>query len=236
MRDEERQSLYREIREGFPELFVNPDGAPIEILTDPADVAEAEKTAAAMLTDCGLSPEWSTTGVVYQDPYQILLRDPVRMPAGLGTYVRSISPGNAAGVVVLPRYRDEVVLLRHFRHATREWHLELPRGYGTAGAEVDDDARRELREEIGVPATRLEPLGIMYPDNGSAGTPVGLFYAEVSEEPRYPELGEGIDAIRRVSVGELAGLIADGTVNDGYTIAACTRAALRGLLPGFLPG
>lgn len=205
--------MYREIRDGFPELFVNPAGAPIEILTDAADVAEAEKVAAAMLTDCGLSPGWSATGVVYQDPYQILLRDPVRMPTGLGTYVRSISPGNAAGVVVLPRYRDEVVLLRHFRHATRE-----------------------LREEIGVPATRLEPLGIMYPDNGSAGTPVGLFYAEVAEEPRYPQLGEGIDAIRRVSVGELAGLIADGTVNDGYTIAACTRAALRGLLPGFLPG
>jgi ADP-ribose pyrophosphatase len=235
MDDEARRSWYQDIREGRPELFVNPDGAPIEILLDPADVAAAEEAAAAQLAQYRLPAEWAATGVVYVDPFLMILRDAVRSPAGLGTYIRAINAGNAAGVVILPRYRGDIVLIRHFRHSTREWHLEVPRGFGTIGSGAEDDARRELEEEIGVPATKLEPLGVVYPDTGASGTPVQLFHAEVEQEPRQgSDKVEAIDAIRLVSPAELTTLIADGTITDGFTIAAFTRAMLRGLLP--VPG
>ena len=60
------------------------------------------------------------------------MRDPVRFPSGkLGTYLRILEPSaldGAAGVVLLP-VRDNVIFLREvFRHATRRWELELPRG------------------------------------------------------------------------------------------------------------
>jgi ADP-ribose pyrophosphatase len=235
MDDEARRSWYQDIQEGRPELFVNPEGAPVEILLDPADIAAAEEAATAQLADYHLPAEWGATGVVYVDPFLMILRDAVRTPAGLGTYIRAINAGNAAGVVILPRYRDDIVLIRHFRHSTRDWHLEIPRGFGTIGSGAADDARRELEEEIGVPATRLEPLGVVYPDTGASGTPVELFYAEVEAEPWLGnDKVETIDAIRLVSPAELATLIADGTITDGFTIAAFARATLRGLLP--IPG
>jgi ADP-ribose pyrophosphatase len=231
MEEDARRSLYRDIRQGRPELFVNPEGAPIEVLLDPSEVAEAERTVAADLAEGGLPTGWSATGVVYQDPYLMLLRDAVRMPFGLSTYVRAINAGNATGVVILPRFRDEVVLVRHFRHATRQWHLELPRGFGTPGSDVRDDARRELEEEIGVPPAKLESLGVIYPDTGMSATPVELFHAEIADPPRAAGADEGIVGVRLVTAAELAALIEDGTITDGFTIAAFTRAWLRGLLP-----
>ncbi|MBU2664230.1 NUDIX hydrolase [Actinoplanes bogorensis] len=231
MDDESRRSLYRDMRDGRPELFVNPEGAPIEILFEPDDVAAAEAATAAMLAEYGLPAEWGQTGVVFMDHVITVLRDAVRMPNGLGTYDRAVNAGNAAGVVVLPRYREQVVLIRHFRHSTREWHLEVPRGFGTPGNDdAECDARREVQEEIGVAAAELEDLGVMYPDTGASGTPVRLFYAELDEEPVTVDEAEGITGIVLVPVAELTVMIADGTLTDGFTIAAFARAQFRGLL------
>jgi ADP-ribose diphosphatase len=228
-----RRSMYDDLRESFPELFANPPGAAFEILTDPADVATAEQTRSAELARVGLPPMTAETGVVFMDPYLMVVRDAVRTRSGAyGTYGRMISPGNAPGVVVLPRTPDGVVLVNHFRHATRSWHLELPRGFGTPGGEnAADDAARELREEIGVDAGVLHDLGVLYPDTGATSTPVRLFLAEVTDTPMPAGADEGIDAIRIVTPDELGTLIGSGEINDGFTIAAYTRAVLRGFLP-----
>jgi ADP-ribose pyrophosphatase len=228
-----RRSRYRRLQEDLPEIFVNPPGAPITLLLAPSEVAAAEEAAAERLTRSGLPAAWSETGVVYLDPWVMVLRDAVRTPTGaLGTYSRTVHTGNTAGVVVLPLYRGEVVLLRHFRHSTRDWHLEVPRGFGTPGAAPAEDARRELQEEIGVVAATLEPLGMVHPDTGQSANSAHLFCAAIADAPRLADENEGIDAIRVVAPAELAALIAAGTVTDGFTIAAFTRAVLTGALRG----
>jgi ADP-ribose pyrophosphatase len=231
MDDETRRTRYRELRESLPELFVNPPDAPFAILEDPADVTAAEEETARLLVLNGKPAEWARTGVVFEDPYGLTIRDAVRTPGGQrGTYVRRINPGNAAGVVVLPVLDGDAVLVRHFRHSTRQWHLEAPRGFGEPGASPDEDARRELLEEIGATPTRLVPLGVVYPDTGQMATPVQLFFAEVGSYGAA-SAEEGIEAIRLVPPPELAELIRSGELTDGFTINAYTRAFLRGLLP-----
>lgn len=228
-----RRSAYDELRESFPQLFANPPGAAFAILTDPAEIAAAEQAQAAELAGMGLPADMAETGVVFMDPYLMIVRDAVQTRDGeFGTYGRVVAPGNSSGVVVLPLTPDGVVLLNHFRHSTRSWHLELPRGFGTPGIEDPaDDARRELREEIGVEAAAFHDLGIMYPDTGATSTPVRLFLAEVTDTPSAADREEGIDDIRIVTAAELATLIGDATITDGFTIVAYTRALLRGLLP-----
>jgi ADP-ribose pyrophosphatase len=232
MDEQARRAGYEALRGAAPEAFVNPPGAPIELLLDPADVAAAERQAAETLAADGLPTEWAGTGVVYHDQYVVLLRDAVRMPSGrLGTYIRTIDAGFGYGVAVLPRHEDDVVLVRHFRHSTRRWHLEIPRGFGTAGATPEEDVRREMREEIGVGPARLAHLGVVHPDTGVQGAAVHLFYAELAEMPRATGTEEGIDEIRLVTPAELARLIRIGEISDGFTMAAYLRAVLRGLLP-----
>jgi ADP-ribose pyrophosphatase len=232
MDDETRRFRYRELRDAHPELFVNPPDAPFQILDDPADMAAAEDAAVRVLTEQGRPTSWGHTGVVFEDAYSITLRDPVRKPTGsIGTYFRRISPGNAPGVVVLPVHEGNVVLVRHFRHSTRQWHLEVPRGFGTPGSSPEEDARRELLEEIGADPTTLTSLGEVYPDTGQMATPVLLYYAEVAWIHTAGR-EEGIGSLRTVTPVGLAEQIRTGEITDGFTINAYTRAVLRGLLPG----
>lgn len=231
MDNRSRLVRYGEIRMALPELFVNPPGTPVEIITDAGEVRATEEEAMRQLVTHGHPREWGHLGVVFEDPYSITLRDAVRGPNGQrGTYSRRINPGNAPGVVVLPAHLDGLILIRHFRHSTREWHLEFPRGFGTPGERPDDDARRELLEEIGATAETLTSLGFMYPDTGQMATAVHLYHAEISEY-HLADREEGIGGVEAVSSAELADLIRTGTITDGFTIAAYTRAVLRGLLP-----
>jgi ADP-ribose pyrophosphatase len=152
------------------------------------------------------------------------------MPDGsLGTYVRSLVPATP-GVVILPLLANRVVLIRHFRHATRQWHLELPRGFGSPNSTPETDARRELLEEIGAEATELIDLGRLHPDTGMDNSSVCLFAAHVTALGPAG-VDEGISDLLTVSSQRLADLIRDGEITDGYTIATYARALLRDVLP-----
>jgi len=228
--DQSRRDRYERLRLTNPELFPNPPDGVVEILFDPADVAAAEAAAAAELAAEGLPESWAGTGVVFEDQFGVAIRDAVRMPGRLGTYIRRINPGNAPGVVMLPRLGGDVLLVRHFRHATRRWHLELPRGFGTPGRSPAEDARRELREEIGATAGPLIDLGVIYPDTGVSATPVQLYYTEITSYGEG-EADEGIAGIVLEPPERLAELIGTGEITDGFTINAYARAVLRGHLP-----
>lgn len=144
-----------------PDLFANPPGAGSVILDE-------------------FPPEGGPYGICYRDQYLTLLRDPVAFPDGrTGGYLRALHSGGHAGAAVLPVHDGRIVLLRHFRHATRQWHWEIPRGFPEPGEPAEKTARRELEEEIGVPAESVEFLGDVYADTGVAGSKVGLFWAAV---------------------------------------------------------
>lgn len=73
----------------------------------------------------------------------------------------------------------EVLLVRQFREAVRQKLLEIPAGVfdveGEGGAEC---AARELLEETGYRATKLEHLGSMYTTPGFTDERIELFRAE----------------------------------------------------------
>lgn len=214
-----------------PSLFSNPPHGGFEILLDVGEIREAEAQTAERLARKGLPLEWAQVGITYRDQYLFVLRDAVRFPGGfLGSYIRIVGDETKApGVVVLPLYKEKVLLLRHFRHATRTWHLELPRGFGMKELSNEEMALRELQEEIGGIASRLVSLGQIHPDTGMTSECDELFLAEV-ESYSDAEAFEGIIEILPTSVLELERLIRENEITDGFTIAAYTRAKLRGLL------
>ncbi len=226
----ERERYYDLVRD-HPELFANPAGAAITIVLDPAEIATIEAEMAERLRARGMPAEWAQVGIAYEDQYLMLLRDAVRFPDGSpGTYIRAVNPyGDVPGVVVLPVYRGGVIMVRHFRHAMRSWHLELPRGFGAPGATAEENARRELAEEIGATPTRLIALGRVYPDTGAGADRAELFYAEI-EGYGDPEVEEGISDLVTLSPSEFERLIREGEISDGYTLAAYARAKAARIL------
>ena len=214
-----------------PEMFVNPSSGGFTILLDESAIRKAEAQMMSWLETEGLPIEWARVGLPFQDRYLFLLRDAVCFPDGsLGTYIRATSRVvRGPGVVILPFYRGQVLLIRHFRHATRSWQLEAPRGFGTKGLSAEENARKELREEIAATASRLVSIGQVHPDTGVSSDAVELFYADIESYGNVEAL-EGIAELLPVTVADFENLIRENKLTDGFTIVAYTRAKLHGLL------
>lgn len=222
---------YRRLIDTYPALFENPPEAWIEVLLEEDDIHQVEAQMEKRLAAGGEPIEWARVGVAFQDQYLTVLRDAVRFTDGrLATYIRSVSlPPDFLGVATLPVWRDKVLLISHFRHATRSWHLEIPRGFGLSSNAVAD-AQQELWEEIQATVSNLVSLGMMYPDTGATTNRAALFLAEVDSYGK-PERAEAISKIRPTPIAEFERMIATGELTDGFLLAAYARAKARGLLP-----
>ena len=222
---------YTRMRTTHPRLFDNPVHG-IVILDDD----QAADAAAAAEARGQTAQALRQVGVVYSDPYITLLRDPVRLPDGqLGLYLRVVHPG-PPGVAILPITDDgHVFLVEHYRHATRSWHWEIPRGFGEGDAFVDvatstiNTAMRELGEEIGASARELLPLGTLHPDTGILAGSVHLFAAVVDSTGDL-EAHEAIRRVVKIPFREAEDRVRTQAVTCGFTIAALYRARLRGLI------
>lgn len=224
----DRIRSYLKFASSRPELFETPDGG-VRILLDPDAIAEVEASVGRNLEAGGLDPRGAEVGVVFRDPWFYLLRDAVEFPDGSRrTHARSVNR-MGDGAAALPVLGGRIVLLRHFRHATRRWMREIPRGGIETGQSPEQTVRQELREEIGAVTTRTERLGFLYGSANLYANGAHLFFAEL-ESVGEPQLGEGIAAIDLVSPAEFERLLLDGEILDSFTVAAFTHARLRGLV------
>ncbi len=220
---------YYAFAQAHPALFANPPGAGFVILLDEDEIREAERQMAEKLATRHLPTEWTRAGIAYQDQYRSVLRDAVRFPNGLlGIYSRIVRDG-VPGVIILPVHQEQVLLIRHFRHATRTWHLEIPRGYGEEGLSSEENAQRELSEEIGATISRLVSLGQAYPDTGALSEYNTFFYAEV-ETYGAIEADEAIVELLPTPILEFERMIRENEIEDGFTITAYGLAKAQGLL------
>ena len=172
--------------------------------------------------------------ISFANKYLVVLEDPVRFPDGqTSTYLRLFSRPELTGehgTVMLARWEGKYVLLRLFRHPTRSWELECPRGFGEPGCSPEDNARREVREELGVAAVRLERLGETCPNTGLLATRAHVFLAELSAAPGAggtDRLAEAIGEYILVERDELLRLIAEGKIRDAFTLSAVLLALTR---------
>lgn len=146
-----------------------------------------------------------------------------------------ISPTNAcAGVVVVARDpRQRIAVVRQFRATLGTEMWELPRGFGRSKAPVDD-AARELEEETGARAVRLQSLGAFHPDTGLQRQQVVAVRAWVADAIARP-IGTGeVAEVAWWSEPERHQAIVDGVLCDGISLAALLLDALTPAVPGDL--
>lgn len=222
---------YAALAKESPDLMRNPAPDCIEIVLEADEIAAAETGSGQDLTQRGLPKAFAEVGVLHENEYFVVVRDAVRFPDdSLGTYVRILMREEVCpGAVILPVLNHKVVLLKHFRHATREWHWEIPRGFATKGLSPAENARKELREEIGASALRLEAMGLMHVNTGLTSEVAELFLAEI-DAVRNTDTHEGITDTRLVEPAVLEMMIRHNKITDSFTMAAFARARLKGLV------
>jgi len=150
--------------------------------------------------------------------------DTVRFPDGSEGELEIIRHPGAAAVVPLasaPTGADPVVLmLRQYRYAAGGPLWEIPAGRLDAGEAPEACARRELREEAGVEAGRLERLMTIWTTPGFTDESIHLFWAtDLQAVAHSREPDEFIEVVPRPLSTVLAG-IRDGEIRDGKTVSA----------------
>jgi len=124
-------------------------------------------------------------------------------------------------VVLLPITDDgRVVMIRNFRVSVDRMLLEVPAGTMEPGEAPEVTAARELIEETGYRAGKLEPLRTFYASPGFCDEAMHLFLATglVAGTPEREEY-EVIEN-QLVPLEEVKRLIVDGTIQDGKTLVA----------------
>jgi ADP-ribose pyrophosphatase len=225
---EDSLARYHALRVERPEYFREPANSPVAILTDDRDIAAAQtEEATRRRRNNQLSPD-VRVGVLAADPYLgMLTRDAVRFAdQSLGIYNRHIGEPCC---VILPRMGDGVVLIRIFRHATRDWAWEFPGGRISPGEDPDTAALHELEEEIGAIRPSLQALGSIHPYPAFSSACIHLYMATI-EGFGTPQTAEGILAIDTVSPARLLNMVDQGEITDASAIACVLKAQLRGLI------
>lgn len=114
---------------------------------------------------------------IYDSPWCGLRRDLVELPGGRLQEYHVFEVSDA--VAVVPVLRDgSIVMLWQFRHPHGRTHWEVPAGRIAEGESPEEAARRELLEETGFRAARLERVAGFYPTNGISAHYAHLYLAQ----------------------------------------------------------
>jgi len=134
-------------------------------------------------------------------------------------------PGASAVVPFLSD--DEVLLIRQFRHACNGTIYEVPAGKIDPGETPEICALRELEEEAGQRAGRLEALGPIWTSPGFTDERIWLFAGhDLEAVDRRPEDDEVIELVP-TRLQDAIEMVWSGVINDAKSALALLHAAQR---------
>jgi len=141
------------------------------------------------------------------------------------TYKREIvhHPGSA---VIIPVFEDKTVaLVEQYRHPAGRYMLEAPAGTLAKGEPPDEGARRELEEEVGVRAGRIELLSEFFVSPGFLEEKMWVYLAtELTESNQNLDSDEYLK-IKRIPFARVLEMVLHGEIQDAKTIIGILTAA-----------
>ena len=143
------------------------------------------------------------------------------------TYQREVVHHNGSAVIV-PVFDDgTVALVRQYRHPAVRYLLEVPAGTLAKGERPETGAARELKEELGLVAARLEKLSEFFVSPGFCEEKMWVYLAmELSEGQQALEDDEILDVVR-LPIADALEMITSGEIQDAKTIIGLMLAAPR---------
>ncbi|NNK91191.1 MAG: NUDIX hydrolase [Acidimicrobiia bacterium] len=135
-------------------------------------------------------------------------------------------------VAVLPVDGDDVILVRQYRSALDGHLVEIPAGLRDIADEPQiETARRELIEEVGLEAGRIEPLASVHNAIGYCDEVIDIFVASELRpvERQITESPEELDMeILRIPIDDAVSMIWAGEITDAKTVIALLAIGSRG--------
>lgn len=158
---------------------------------------------------------------IYSGRILNLRKDSVLLPDG-NTGVREIIE-HSGGCAVLCEKDDKILMVKQFRYAYREEVWEIPAGKVNAGENPLETAFRELEEEGGVKADKMELLFTVYPSPGYTSEIIRIYRATgLTESRQHLDEDEFLSACW-IEKPRLKKMIDSGEIKDSKTLIALLK-------------
>ena len=150
-------------------------------------------------------------------------RDEIRLPDGKAARLDIVDHVGAVTLVPVDDQR-RIWFVRQYRHPAGEVLLELPAGTIEPGEPPLECARREIREEIGMAAGRLEPLGEYFLAPGYSSEYMHVFLATGLHPDPLPGDTDEFLSTEAIPVEEVYRMAEKGKIRDAKTLASLMLA------------
>jgi ADP-ribose pyrophosphatase len=181
-----------------------------------------KSSTAKVLSQTGKKTRVLSSEVAFKGRVFSVFRDEVVEPTGV-TNVREIIRHNGSVVILAvdesqnPNDPD-VILERQYRHAARQFLLELPAGRVEPGESTLAAAKREMIEETGYRAKKWKLLTKYFASPGFLGEWMQIYLAtDIRDGKAQPEADEQIDVVR-MPLSEALKLVSANKIHDGKTL------------------
>ena len=155
--------------------------------------------------------------------------DTVRFPDGsIGELDMVRHPGASAIVPFVsdPQGDDpQILLLKQYRYAAEQYLYEIPAGRLDPEEAPADCAARELREETGCTAERIEFLFTMFTTPGFSDEQIHLFMATGLERGKTAHEADEFMTVETMALSRALQLIEGGEIKDAKTALGILFAA-----------
>ena len=142
-------------------------------------------------------------------------------------YKREIVVHKGSAVIV-PVFEDgTVALVRQYRHAAGKYLLEIAAGTLNKGEDPEKGAIRELEEEIGVTAGKIEKISEFYVSPGFLTEKMYVFLATELTEVGQKLEDDELLTIERHTFPALIEMINNGKIEDAKSIVGIMMASSR---------
>src|SRR6266852_8558456 len=171
------------------------------------------------------TPEFLDSTKVFSGRVFDVTVDTVR--EGDKSYVREVVH-HRGSAVILPAFDDgSIALVRQYRHPAARYLLECPAGTLDDQEPPEAGAARELEEELGLVAGKMEKLCEFFVSPGFCEEKMWLYLAtDLTETAQRLEDDEMIEVVR-LPLARALQMITDGEIEDAKTIIGFMLAAPR---------
>lgn len=171
---------------------------------------------------------WKTLSskIAYETPYVRIREDQVIRPDGKPGIYSVIEHEPAVFVAALTE-DEQIYLINLYRYPTSRMSLELPAG-NTDGEDPITAAHRELQEETGLVAAKIEIIGQFQSYNGLASEiSYSALATGLTQTGQNSKKEEGISSIQKYPLSKVIEMLGNGELSDGQSIAALTQVLLH---------
>ena len=167
---------------------------------------------------------WKTFGerVIYDNPWVWLGQVDVELPDGERFWHHVVRLHRAA-MMVLVDDQDRALLLWRHRFVQDRWGWELPGGLIDEGEEPKETAERELEEETGYRAGKVEHLITFQPMVGMVDSEHVVFVGRDPEKVAEPTEANEIERMEWLPLASVPRLIEAGEIWNSGTLVALLR-------------